>query len=163
MVSKLSDHERALEYATRKINPKNRATWNAVVEAVNFGIRFERDNGRGAGTAQVIRGMMAAPRPTTAQEICDATGLPRDLVSTHLSMMGKRKHAKRSGDKWTLTDLGMKLLAGLSSRRERKPSEARLRSINTMRRKEEEAKSAKGGGQSRSNSGSKSGKKQRGK
>ncbi|MBL9119272.1 MAG: hypothetical protein JNL80_05075, partial [Phycisphaerae bacterium] len=114
MSRKMSDQERALEYATRKINPKNRATWNAVVEAVVWGIRFERDNGRGAGTAQALRASMVGPRPTTAAQICEATGLPRDEVSTHLAMMATRKHAKRSGDKWLLTDLGLKLLMGHS-------------------------------------------------
>lgn len=143
MPRKLSDHERALEYATRKINPKNRATWNAVLEAVVWGIRFERDNGRGAGSAHAIRAAMVSPKPTTAATICELTGIPRDEVSTHLAMMGTRKHAKRVGDKWTLTDLGMKLLMGLSSRRERKAGEARLRSINTQRRKEQEAKAGK--------------------
>ncbi len=144
MSRKMSDQERALEYATRKINPKNRATWNAVVEAVVWGIRFERDNGRGAGTAQALRASMVGPRPTTAAQICEATGLPRDEVSTHLAMMATRKHAKRTGDKWLLTDLGLKLLMGHSSRRERKAGEARLRSINTLRKKEEAAKKPRG-------------------
>jgi hypothetical protein len=143
MPRKMSDQERAVEYATRKINPKNRATWNAVIDAVVWGIRFERDNGRGAGTAQALRATMVAPRPTTAAEICDATGLPRDEVSTHLAMMSSRKHAKRSGEKWTLTPVGMKLLMGHSVLRERKASEARLRSINTIRAKEEREKKSR--------------------
>lgn len=140
MPRKMSDQERALEYATRKVSPKNRATWNAVIDAVIYGMRFERDNGRGAGTAQMIRAAMVAPKPTTAAEICEVTGLPRDEVSTHLAMMASRKHAKRTGEKWTLHDLAMGLLMGASTRRERKPAEARLRSINTMRKKEEAAK-----------------------
>lgn len=142
MPRKLTDQERALEYATRKISPKNRATWNAVIDAVVFGMRFERDNGRGAGTAQMIRGAMVGPRPTSAEEICEATGLPRDEVSTHLAMMASRKHAKRVGDRWILLDKALTLVMGISPRRERSPASARLRSINTLRRKDEESKAA---------------------
>lgn len=141
MPRKLSDQERAIEYASRKISLKNRATYNAVVDAVVYGMRFERDNGRGVGTAHLVRSAMVGAKATTAAEICERTGLPRDEVSTHLAMMATRKHAKRSGEKWTLTDVGMTLLMGVSTRRERKPAEARLRSINTMRKKEETAKS----------------------
>jgi hypothetical protein len=128
MMKKLTDHERALEYCERRLSSAKKEVRDAAIAAVMYGLTYERKHGRGEGTAQAIRVCMVSPKPTTAAEICEMTGLQRDEVATHLAMMRTRGHATQIGstDRWLLSGQGIRLLMGHSTRRHRLAAESRL-------------------------------------